>query len=115
RRIRRRLTGGKRLCACVAEHHRHADRHAPQAPTVALAYCLGVLEEFLCPLLIDLRCRRRRMPDNYRSQDCRAKHWHPHRALPVVPETRDFSLMIKLLPLVAGPENRDSLTPIQNW
>ena len=81
RRIRWRLAGGERLRPRVANHHRHADRHAPEPPTVALAERLGFLEELLCALLIDLRDRRRRLADHHVRQDCRAARWYPHRLL----------------------------------
>jgi hypothetical protein len=56
--------GGCRLvanvCVRVADHERSADRHAPEAPGIALAGRLRLFEEFLCAQLIDLRYRRRR-------------------------------------------------------
>ena len=54
RRIRRRLAGGERLCPCVADHHRCADRHSPEATPLALAERLGFLKVTLCAFLIDL-------------------------------------------------------------
>src|SRR5215211_5622323 len=47
RRIRRWLAGGERLRPLVADHHRRADRHPPEAPAVALAERLRLLEELL--------------------------------------------------------------------
>jgi hypothetical protein len=90
RRIRRRLARGERLCPRVADHHRRADRHAPEAPTVALAERLGFLEVLLCALLIDLGHRRRRVAYNHVRQDCRAKRWYPHRPLPGGPRDARF-------------------------
>ena len=52
------LAGGERLRAQVADHHRSAQRHAPQAAAVAIAKRLDLLEVRLGALLIDL-CRRR--------------------------------------------------------
>ena len=72
RRIWWRLAGGERLRPRVADHHRRADRHAPEAPIVALAERLGFLEVLLCALLIDLSGRRRRVAYHHVRQDCRA-------------------------------------------
>ena len=57
----------------VGDHHRRADRHAPQTAAVALAERLGFLEVLLCALLIDLSGRRRRVAYHHVRQDCRAK------------------------------------------
>jgi hypothetical protein len=46
----RAAAGGKRLCPRVADHHRHADRYAPEAAIISLAERLGLLEELLCAL-----------------------------------------------------------------
>src|SRR5262245_11639062 len=73
RRIRWRLASGERLCPRVADHHGRADRHPPEAPTVALAERLGFLEVLLCTLLIDLSCRRRRVAYHHVRHACRAK------------------------------------------
>src|SRR4051812_23740995 len=55
--IRGPSTGGERLRPRVADHHRRADRHAPETATVPLTERLCLLEELLCALLIDLSRR----------------------------------------------------------
>ena len=80
RRIRWRLAGGKRLRPRVADHHRRADRHPPEAPTVALAERLRLLEELLCSLLIDLRYGRWRESHEQAQGSRGMKRSCPHRA-----------------------------------
>ena len=71
---RRRLARGDRPGGGVRNHHRPAQRHAPETAAVALAERLGFLEVLLCALLIDLCHRRRRVAYNHVRQDCRARH-----------------------------------------
>ncbi len=56
------------------------DQHPPEAPTVALAERLRLLEELLCALLIDLRYRRRRESREQVQESSRMKRSSPHRA-----------------------------------
>src|SRR5688500_16965035 len=75
---RRRLARCDRSSGGVRNHHRPAQRDAPETAAVPLAERLGFLEILLCELLIDLSYRRRRVAYNHVRQDCRAKRRYPH-------------------------------------
>ena len=70
---RRRLVRCDRASGRVCDHHRPAQRDAPETATVPLAERLGFLEILLCELLIDLRHRGQRVAYDHVRQDCRAQ------------------------------------------
>ena len=78
RRIRRRLASGEGPCPHVADHHGPAQRHAPQAPAVALAQRLGFFEKCLGALLINLCIRRPRVAYDAAHQDRYPKRSYSH-------------------------------------